>query len=117
MSADLLSVFPAFHKVSQRRVLVVGSGGEALAKVRLLLETEAEIRLVGESPDDELTDLAARHGVDHHPRPLEPPDFDGAVLAFAASGERESDAPVVAAARAKNMPVNAVDSPDLCDFY
>jgi uroporphyrin-III C-methyltransferase / precorrin-2 dehydrogenase / sirohydrochlorin ferrochelatase len=117
MSTDRLSVFPAFHKVSQRRVLVVGSGAEALAKVRLLLETDAEIRLVGESPDNELTALAARHGVGHHQRPFQPEDFDGAVLVFAASGERESDAPVVAAARAKNIPVNAVDSPDLCDFY
>ena len=117
MPTDRLSVFPAFHKVSRRRVLVVGSGGEALAKVRLLLETEAEIRLVGENPDEKLTALATEQGVNHHPRPFQPDDFDGAVLVFAASGERESDAPVVAAARSKNIPVNAVDSPDLCDFY
>ena len=90
---------------------------EAAAKVRLLLETEAEIRLVGENPDEELTALAARHGVDHRPRSFQPDDFDGAVLVFAASGERERDAPVVVAARARNIPVNAVDSPDLCDFY
>lgn len=117
MPTDRLSVFPAFHKVSRRRVLVVGSGAEALAKVRLLLETEAEIRLVGENPDEELTALAALHGVDHHQHPLEAEDFDGAVLVFAASGKRDTDAPVVEAAQSRNIPVNAVDSPDLCDFY
>ena len=117
MTADRLSVFPAFHKVSGRRVLVVGAGGEALAKVRLLLETEADILLVGENPEAELTALAAAHAVDHHPRGLQHGDLDGAVLVFAASGDREADNRVVAAARAKNIPVNAVDNPDLCDFY
>lgn len=117
MPTDRLSVFPAFHKVSRRPVLVVGSGPEAAAKVRLLLETEAEIRLVGENPAEDLTALAAGNGVDHRPRHWQPDDFDGVVLVFAASGKRESDVPVVAAARAKNIPVNAVDSPDLCDFY
>jgi uroporphyrin-III C-methyltransferase/precorrin-2 dehydrogenase/sirohydrochlorin ferrochelatase len=117
MPTDRLSVFPAFHKVSGRRVLVVGAGGEALAKVRLLLETEANILLVGENPEPGLSALAAAHGVRHLPRTLEPEDFDGAVLVFAASGHREADASVVAAARERNIPVNAVDSPDLCDFY
>ena len=41
-----LGVFPAFHKVAGRPVLVVGEGGEAVAKVRLLGETEALIRIV-----------------------------------------------------------------------
>jgi uroporphyrin-III C-methyltransferase/precorrin-2 dehydrogenase/sirohydrochlorin ferrochelatase len=117
MPTDRLSVFPAFHKVSGRRVLIVGSGPEALAKVRLLLETEADIRLVGEDPDAELSELAERHGVDHSPRAVLPEDLEGAVLVFAASGSRATDASLVAAARAQNIPVNAVDSPDLCDFY
>lgn len=33
---DRLDVFPAFMKVAGERVLVVGHGGEAAAKVRLL---------------------------------------------------------------------------------
>jgi len=117
MTSERLSVFPAFHKVSRRPVLVVGSGVEAMAKVRLLLETEADIRLVGKNPDKELTELAATHAIDQRGRPFEASDVDGAVLVFAASGNREEDAAVVAAARARNIPVNAVDSPDLCDFY
>ncbi len=117
MTAERLSVFPAFHKISQRTVLVVGSGGEAVAKVRLLLETEALIRLVGEAPGAELVALAEAHAVEHRVRPFRDADLDGAVLAFAASGLREADASVVAAARARKIPVNAVDNPDLCDFY
>ncbi len=117
MTTERLSVFPAFHKVSQRTVLVVGAGAEAMAKVRLLLETEARIRLVGENPTDELAALVAANGIEHRARQFRDEDLDGAILAFAASGVREADALVVAAARARHVPVNAVDSPELCDFY
>src|SRR5690606_11375849 len=50
-------------------------------------------------------------------RHFRPADLRDCVLAFAASGERDRDAAVVAAARARRIPVNAVDVPDLCDFY
>jgi uroporphyrin-III C-methyltransferase/precorrin-2 dehydrogenase/sirohydrochlorin ferrochelatase len=117
MSTERLSVFPAFHKVSDRVVLVVGEGPEAAAKVRLLLETEARIRLVSASPIPDLVALAASHDIDHRPRAFAEEDLAGAVLVFAASSVRERDAEVVAAARARGIPVNAVDIPELCDFY
>jgi len=117
MASERLSVFPAFHKVAGRVVLVVGEGAEAVAKVRLLGETEAKIRLVAAAPADDLAALVATHEVDHRARGFVEADLDGAVLVFAASGERAADAAVVEAARARNIPANAVDLPDLCDFY
>ena len=117
MSAERLSVFPAFHKVTLRTVVVVGGGVEAVAKVRLLLETEAQIRLVGEVLTGELLDLVAAGQIEHRAHPFQPDDLDGAVPASAASGVREPHALVVAAAREKRVPVNSVDSPELCDFY
>jgi uroporphyrin-III C-methyltransferase/precorrin-2 dehydrogenase/sirohydrochlorin ferrochelatase len=117
MAQERLAVFPAFHKVTGRPVLVVGNGAAAVAKVRLLLETSASIRVVAEIADDELLDLIASHNLDHRARAFEPVDLEDAVLVFAASGERERDAEVVGAARARNIPANAVDIPELCDFY
>jgi uroporphyrin-III C-methyltransferase/precorrin-2 dehydrogenase/sirohydrochlorin ferrochelatase len=117
MTAERLSVFPAFHKVTDRTVVVVGGGAEAAAKVRLLLETEARIRLVADALSGELIDLVAANPIEHRARPFLCDDIDGAVLAFAASGDREADALVVGAARRKGVPVNSVDSPDQCDFY
>lgn len=117
MATERLSVFPAFHKVSDRVVLVVGSCSEAAAKVRLLLETEARIRLVGEAPENELLDLVAEHSIEHRPRAFEERDLDDAVLVFAAGGEHDVVDVVAACARARKIPVNAVDRPELCDFY
>src|SRR4051794_29734342 len=109
MTAERLSVFPAFHKVSQRTVVVVGGGVEAAAKVRLLLETDASIRLVSEALTGELLDLVAGNSIEHVARPFLCDDLDGAVLAFAASGDRDADSLVVAAARERRVPVNSVD--------
>src|SRR5829696_4119751 len=117
MSESRLSVFPAFHKVVGKTVLVVGDGHEATAKARLLLETEARIRIVSEAPCPALAALIAKHGLEHVARPFRTGDLDRATLAFAASGKRDCDATVVAAARAARVPVNAVDQPDLCDFF
>ena len=117
MTTERLSVFPAFHKVAGRPVPVVGDGDEAVAKVRLLLETEAAIRVVSPTPSDALAALIIANDLDHWPRPFSPADLEGAVLVFAASGERDRDAAIVAAARGAGIPVNAVDIPELCDFY
>jgi uroporphyrin-III C-methyltransferase/precorrin-2 dehydrogenase/sirohydrochlorin ferrochelatase len=117
MSAERLSVFPAFHKVAGRPVVIVGERAEAVAKVRLLRETDAVIRLVAAQPSPDLAELAALPEVEHRTGPFHDSDLDGAVLVFAASGRHADDAAVVAAARARNIPANAVDVPDLCDFY
>ncbi len=117
MRRERLSVFPAFHKVAGRPVLIVGEGAEAAAKLRLLLETEARIRLVAASPNPELDLLLAEGTVEHRRRPFRAEDLDGVVLVFAASGVRNQDAGIVAAARRRNIPANAVDLPELCDFY
>ena len=118
MTSERLSVFPAFHKVSRRAVAVVGSGVEAAAKVRLLLETDAVIRLVGGNPSDELRESGGRPESSTTPARSGTRTFDGAVLAFAASGDRVADAlRRRGGAGEKRVPVNSVDSPDLCDFY
>jgi uroporphyrin-III C-methyltransferase/precorrin-2 dehydrogenase/sirohydrochlorin ferrochelatase len=114
---ERLSVFPAFHKVSGRPVLIVGAGAEAVAKVRLLSETEAAIRVVAAEPSAELSRLVAESGVELRRAAFSPADLDDAVLVFAASGDHEADRRVVEAARARNIPANAVDVPELCDFY
>lgn len=114
---ERLSVFPAFHKVAGQRVLVAGGGGEALAKVRLLAETEARIHIVADEPEEVLRSFAAAAGAVLERRSLLAADLDGAVLAFAATGDEAADRRVAAAARAAGVPVNVVDRPELCDFY
>jgi uroporphyrin-III C-methyltransferase / precorrin-2 dehydrogenase / sirohydrochlorin ferrochelatase len=116
-SDDKLSVFPVFLKVENRFAVVVGDGPEAVAKARLLRESRIAIRLVSREPDDELAALIIQADLEHVAAHFSPELIEGAALVFAATGEEETDSEIVAAARLRNIPVNAVDRPCLCDFY
>ena len=112
-----LGVFPAFHKVAGRRVIVVGGGSEAAAKIRLLAETEAHIVVFAPALDTETGSvLIDAHGEWQGAAPSVA-DLRGAALVFAATGSQESDRAIVDLAREAGVAVNVVDRPELCDFY
>jgi uroporphyrin-III C-methyltransferase/precorrin-2 dehydrogenase/sirohydrochlorin ferrochelatase len=117
ISDGKLSVFPVFLKVENRFAVVVGDGPEAVAKARLLRESRIAIRLVSREPNDELAALIIQADLEHVAANFSPELIEGAALVFAATGEEATDTAIVAAARARNIPVNAVDRPCLCDFY
>lgn len=112
-----LAVFPAFHKVAGKRVVIVGGGHEAAAKIRLLSETKAEIVVFAPSLDKETgADLIAARGDWRGAHPSLA-DLTGAALVFAATGSEEGDREVWSLAHEAGVPVNCVDRPELCDFY
>lgn len=117
MADHRLTTFPAFFKVDKRPVAVFGNGDEAFAKVRLLLNTSADIQAFADAPQDDYAALLASGQVTHHPLAFSPELVEGMVLVFAATGEEELDRAIVDIARAKAIPANAVDQPGYCDFY
>jgi uroporphyrin-III C-methyltransferase/precorrin-2 dehydrogenase/sirohydrochlorin ferrochelatase len=114
---EQLSCFPVFLKVEGRFAVVVGGGAEALNKARLLKESRIAVRLVAQTPDLALGRFAIENDIELVPSSFTPALIDGASLVFAATGVEEEDEKVVAAARARSIPANAVDRPHLCDFY
>ena len=115
--ADKLSFFPIFVKVKDRFAIVAGNGPEALAKARLLAESRIAIRLLAPEPTRELGVFAIQADANLVAGPFNPSMLDGAALVFAATGDAAQDEAIVAAARERDIPVNAVDLPELCDFY
>ncbi|RVI45248.1 siroheme synthase CysG [Sinorhizobium medicae] len=111
-----LSVFPAFFRVAQKSVAVFGNGDEAFAKVRLLLSTEARIVAYADQPEAAFEAFLDANGIDTIRKPFDARQVEGAVLVFAATGDAAFDRIIVAAARERKIPANAVDQPDYCDF-
>ena len=57
-----LNTFPVFMKVKDRLVAIVGGGGEALAKARLMAQSSAVLRIVSDEPEADLVDWAFANG-------------------------------------------------------
>lgn len=115
--ATKLQAFPAFFKVADRLVVIAGDGEEALAKCRLIGQTQARLRIVCENPSDGLKNHAMCEGHELAAGPASHTMLEGAALVFAATGDQAEDRKIVAMARSLGIPANAVDQPDQCDFY
>lgn len=113
---DQLSVFPAFFRVEGRNVAVIGNGDEALAKVRLLMNTRAKITLIADRPEAALMMLVIQQDIRHVARAFEASLIEDTQLVFAATGDHEADRDIAEVARGLKIPVNAVDQPEQCDF-
>ncbi|RMD79973.1 MAG: uroporphyrinogen-III C-methyltransferase [Gammaproteobacteria bacterium] len=107
---------PVFLDLRDRPCLVVGGGAVAARKVRLLRRAGARVRVVAPELQAELEALAAQGAIEHRPRAFRPADLEGCVLAVAATGEEAVNRRVAEEARARGLPVNVVDRPELCSF-
>ena len=105
-------LFPAFLKLRDRPVTVVGGGPVAASKLRGLLDAGASVTVV--APD--VTAGIAASGAAVRRRPFRTSDLDGAWLAVAAAPP-EVNREVAAAAAERHLFVNAVDDPPNASLY
>ncbi len=108
--------FPVFTDLEGRACLVVGGGETAARKVRLLRRARAAVEVVAHRLNAELAELAAAGYVTHHRRAFRAGDVPGKALVIAGTERAEIDDRVAAIARAANVPVNAVDRPEVSTF-
>ncbi|HEX3902211.1 MAG TPA: bifunctional precorrin-2 dehydrogenase/sirohydrochlorin ferrochelatase [Polyangia bacterium] len=111
-----MSLYPLFLKLAGRKVLVVGGGPVALAKVHALLEVGAEITLVAPEITPELAALAEKGNIAVARRCFEASDFGGSWLVVAAAPP-EVNRSVAAAAESLRLFVLAVDDTSAASAY
>lgn len=108
--------FPIFLNLAGRRVIVSGGGECALAKLRLLLKTEARIWVFAADPSPAVFDLAATGKITLIKRALAAGDAFCAALFYAANDDDAEDARVIHLARADGALVNWVDNLEASEF-
>src|ERR1051326_4320865 len=103
-------LLPLFLNLTGRRVLLVGGGPVAAAKLQQLLAAAAEVHVVAPDVVEEIERSAASCGVVIERRPFVPQDLDRAWLVVAAATP-DVNREVSLAAEARRVFVNAVDDP------
>lgn len=102
--------FPIFLDLRGRRVVLAGGGEAALAKLRLILKTEARVSVFATDPAPEIIAWHAERKLRLVERAFGPGDAMCAALAYAASEDEDEDARVAKLAHADGALVNIVDN-------
>ena len=105
----------ALH-LGSRPCLVVGAGPVALEKIEGLLVCDAKITVVAPEAVAEVADLAREGAITWHQRVYEPADLEGRFMVIAATSDTDLNVGVFRDAEARQMLVNVVDVPPLCNF-
>jgi uroporphyrin-III C-methyltransferase / precorrin-2 dehydrogenase / sirohydrochlorin ferrochelatase len=108
-----MDFLPIFLNVKGKHCLVVGGGEVAKRKAGVLLEAGASVRAVAPEIEPALAEL---QGVETIVARFEAQHLDGVALVIAATNDRSVNQQVSQQAHMRNIPVNVVDSPDLCSF-
>lgn len=107
---------PVFLDIDGRDALVVGDGDVAARKARLLLQAGANVTIVSACPGPDVAAMGRAGEATLEIRGFDERDVIGQVVVISAIGTARRDAAVSHAARAAGVPVNVVDSPELCSF-
>jgi precorrin-2 dehydrogenase/sirohydrochlorin ferrochelatase len=112
-----MTLFPAFLRLHNRPVLVVGGGALAASKIPGLVEAGAEITVVSPTLDPELAERTRNHEITWLAKLFESSDLDGKFLVIAATSLRDVNATVFREADRRQILCNAVDDVEHCHFY
>lgn len=108
--------FPVFLDVTGRKIVLVGGGQTALAKLRILLKTPASIAVFTGAPADALRRWQAQGRLSLFRRGLAPVDVKDAALIYAASDSSAENDRAVKLARQHRVFLNVVDNLAASDF-
>ncbi len=112
-----MAKYPIFLELSGRRAVVIGGGAVAVRKAQAMLAAGARLVVVAEHVDDMLTALCARSEAELVKSKYSKNYLAGAVLAIAATNNRQLNKQIYKDCQELEILCNVVDQPELCDFF
>jgi len=110
-----MSLLPLFLDLRGKRVLVVGGGNVARAKVLALRPTGCSLRVVSLTFAPAFLEALDGFDLERHHRAFQPADLEGVHLIISATNDSAANRIVAAHARSLGLWVNAVDDAASCD--
>jgi precorrin-2 dehydrogenase/sirohydrochlorin ferrochelatase len=111
------TLFPMFVKLDGREVLVVGAGRVGEPKIRGLLSTGANVRVVAREASQAVREWGQNNEIILEERSFVPSDLDNVFLAVVATSSRDVNRLIYDEAHSRHILCNVVDVPEQCDFY
>lgn len=111
-----MDFFPAFLRLTDRQVLVVGGGDVACRKVDLLLRANANVTVLSPELHPFLANYADKGRLAYLCKNYEEGDLRGFDQVWATTDQRELNHQIYRDATAQGLWVNVVDDPKFCHF-
>ncbi len=111
-----MDFLPIFLDVCNKTALVVGGGDVAARKVSLLLQANANVRVIAPEICPNLKTMQEDGSIEHEQREYQDGDLEACALVYAATDNSEVNRRVSEDAQKRQLPVNVVDQPELCSF-
>jgi len=112
-----MAKFPIFLEVGGRRAVVIGGGPVAIRKAELLVQAGARVIIIDEALDDLPRELSGRKDVELVKSRYSKDYLNQALLAIAATNNREVNEQVYKDCQQLEVLCNVVDDPEHCDFF
>jgi len=107
--------YPLYFDLRDEKVIVIGTGETAKAKLRLLMKTEAAIHVFGINPNQKIVEWANDGKLTHHAHMPAKADLK-ARLVYCALDDEERDLNFAEIAKAQGALVNVVDNLEASHF-
>ncbi len=111
-----MNYFPVFADLTERPVLVIGGGEIAARKIKLLLKTRAEVRVVARQLNQEITELYAQNKIIWLAQEFHAEQVRSVFLVIAATDDEQLNRRVFLVAEQQQKLVNVVDDQRHCSF-
>ncbi|SMN12011.1 Siroheme synthase / Precorrin-2 oxidase / Sirohydrochlorin ferrochelatase / Uroporphyrinogen-III methyltransferase [uncultured Candidatus Thioglobus sp.] len=111
-----MKYLPIFYAISERPCLVVGAGEIATRKIQQLRKFSAYITVVAPKICTALKKLAKNNDISYIKACFSEDMLNNKILVISATNDRSINQQISACCKARNIPVNIVDDPEICSF-
>ena len=108
--------FPIFLDIKDKPVLVIGGGDIAYRKIKLLIKSKPNIKVIAKNICPEILDLQEKFSIKIVKKEFHVDDIEFPIIIIAATNDKSLNKQIAKEGLRKKIPVNVVDQPSLCTF-